>query len=140
MVFDCETVTPHVEVPVRGGMAQLIAMPRSGDRLLFGLFQAGQVGMLDITDRTQFSQVAVVNLGVDSGPHNLYLTDDDKRLVVVDYFLNEDSFGKIHFEGDHKIHVIRVGHDTMALDTRFDLDFDTLFPSGPARPHGVASK
>ena len=140
MVFDCETVTPHFEVPVRGGMAQLIAMPRSGDRLLFGLFQAGQVGMLDITDRTQFTQVAVVSFGVDTGPHNLYLTDDDKRLVVVDYFLNEDSFGKIHFEGDHKIHVIRVGHDSLALDRRFDLDFNTLFPTGLARPHGVASK
>jgi selenium-binding protein 1 len=140
MVFDCETVTPHVEVPVRGGMAQLIAMPRSGDRLLFGLFQAGQVGMLDITDRSQFSQVAVVNLGVDAGPHNLYLTDDDRRLVVVDYFLNEDSFGKIHFEGDHKVHVMKVGRDTLTLDTRFDLDFDTAFSAGPARPHGVASK
>jgi hypothetical protein len=140
MVFDCETVTPHVEVPVRGGMAQLIAMPKSGDRLLFGLFQAGQVGMLDITDRTQFAQKAVVDLGVDSGPHNLYLTDDDKRLVVVDYFLNEDSFGKIHFEGDHKIHVIKVRRNSLNLDTRFNLDFDDAFATGPARPHGVAAK
>jgi selenium-binding protein 1 len=84
--------------------------------------------------------VAVVNLGVDAGPHNLYLTDDDRRLVVVDYFLNEDSFGKIHFEGDHKVHVMKVGRDTLTLDTRFDLDFDTAFSAGPARPHGVASK
>jgi uncharacterized membrane protein YeiH len=27
------------------------------------------------------------------------LTHDDRRLVVTDYFLNEDNFGKIHFEG-----------------------------------------
>ena len=35
------------------------------------------------------------------------LTDDDKRLVVSDYFLNEDDFGKVHFEGDHHVRVIR---------------------------------
>jgi hypothetical protein len=27
------------------------------------------------------------------------------RLVISDYFLNEDSFGKVHAEGDHEIHV-----------------------------------
>src|SRR5260370_8832406 len=26
-VFDCDTIVPHVEVPVRGGMTQLLAMP-----------------------------------------------------------------------------------------------------------------
>jgi hypothetical protein len=31
-------------------MTQLLAMPQSGDRLIFGSFQAGQVGMLDVTD------------------------------------------------------------------------------------------
>ena len=140
MVFDCETV-PRTSKS-RCAEAWLSSSPCRGAATAScsACSRPDRSGMLDITDRTQFSQVAVVNLGVDSGPHNLYLTDDDKRLVVVDYFLNEDSFGKIHFEGDHKIHVIRVGHDTMALDTRFDLDFDTLFPSGPARPHGVASK
>ena len=29
VVFDCETIVPHVDVPVRGGMTQLLAMPRS---------------------------------------------------------------------------------------------------------------
>ena len=38
-VFDCESIVPHIDVPVRGGMTQLMAMPRSGDRLIFGLFQ-----------------------------------------------------------------------------------------------------
>jgi hypothetical protein len=36
------------------------------------------------------------------------LTHDDKRLAVTDYFLNEDDFGKIHFEGDHHFHAIKV--------------------------------
>src|SRR5215510_5226867 len=90
-VFDCETIVPHIEVAVRGGMTQLLAMPRSGDRLIFGLFQAGQVGMLDISDPEHPVQASIINLGVDAGPHMVALTDDDKRLVVSDYFLNEDT-------------------------------------------------
>ena len=44
--FDYSTVTPHVDTPVTGGMGQILATPQSGDRLIFGLFMAGQVGML----------------------------------------------------------------------------------------------
>jgi selenium-binding protein 1 len=139
-VFDCEDIVPHVEVPVRGGMTQLLAMPRSGDRLLFASFQAGQVGMLNVSDPEAPFQNGIVNLGLDAGPHAIALTDDDKRLVVTDYFLNEDDFGKIHFEGDHKVRVIKVYRNHLELDTRFNLDFNTAFSTGPARPHGVAMK
>jgi selenium binding protein SBP56 len=139
-VFDCETIVPHVDVPVRGGMTQLMAMPRSGDRLIFGLFQAGQVGMLDVSDPEHPVQSSIVNLGADAGPHMVALTDDDKRLVVSDYFLNEDDFGKVHFEGDHHVRVINVSSHRLALDRRFDVDFNTAFATGPARPHGVAMK
>jgi selenium-binding protein 1 len=139
-VFDCENIVPHVEVPVRGGMTQLLAMPKSGDRLLFASFQAGQVGMLDVRNPQAPVQTGIVNLGLDAGPHAIALTDDDKRLVVTDYFLNEDNFGKIHFEGDHKVHVIKVYKDHLELDPRFNLDFNTAFPTGPARPHGIAMK
>ena len=85
-----------------------MAMPRSGDRLIFALFQAGQVGMLDVSDPEHPVQAGIVSLGMDAGPHMIALTDDDKRLVVSDYFLNEDDFGKIHFEGDHHVRVIKV--------------------------------
>jgi len=139
-VFDCESIVPHIDVPVRGGMTQLMAMPRSGDRLIFGLFQAGQVGMLDVSDPEHPVQSSIVNLGVDAGPHMVALTDDDKRLVVSDYFLNEDDFGKVHFEGDHHVRVINVSSHRLALDRRFDVDFNTAFATGPARPHGVAMK
>ncbi len=139
-VFDCEDIVPHVEVPVRGGMVQLLAMPQSGDRLLFASFQAGQIGMLDVSNPERPFQSGIVNLGMNAGPHFITLTDDDKRLVAVDYFLNEDNFGKIHFEGDHHVHVIKVFNDHLELDPRFDLDFNTAFPTGPARPHGVAMK
>jgi selenium-binding protein 1 len=137
--FDCEDIVPHVEVPVRGGMVQLLAMPRSGDRLIFASFEAGQVGLLDITDPNRFTQRAVVDVGVGAGPHMIALTDDDARLVVSDYFLEEDRFGKIHYEGDRKVHVIQVARDSLTLDPRFRLDFKTAFDF-PARPHGVAMK
>ncbi len=140
VVFDCETIVPHIEVPVRGGMTQLLAMPESGDRLIFGSFQAGQVGMLDVSDPNHPVQASIVNLGVGAGPHDIALTDDDKRLVVTDYFLNEDDFGKIHFEGDHRVHVIKVSKHHLELDRRFNLDFNTAFATGPARPHGIEMK
>jgi hypothetical protein len=52
----------------------------------------------------------------------------------------EDSFGKVHAEGDHKVHVAIVKDDGLELDPRFDLDFNTTFAAGPARPHGIAIK
>ena len=137
--FDCEDIVPHVEVPVPGGMVQLLAMPESGDRLIFASFQAGQVGLLDISDPSVFKQLSVVNLGLGAGPHDIDLTDDDARLVVTDYFLDEDDFGRIHFDGDRKVRVIKVTRDALTLDTRFDLDFNTAFEH-PARPHGIAMK
>jgi hypothetical protein len=41
------------------------------------------------------------------------------------------------------VHVIQVTHDTLTLDSRFNLDFNTAFkPEHPAgaRPHGIAMK
>jgi len=138
-VFDCETIVRTSRFRT-GGMTQILAMPQSGDRLIFASFQAGQVGMLDVSDPAHPVQTGIVNFGVDAGPHFIALTDDDKRLIVSDYFLNEDGFGKIHFEGDHKVHVVKVHKKKLELDERFQLDFNTAFLTGPARPHGMASK
>jgi 56kDa selenium binding protein (SBP56) len=138
--FDCDSIVPHRVVPVRGGMIQIIGLPKTGDRFIAGLLQAGLVAMLDATDRANLKQISVVDLGVGNGSHVIELTDDEKRLVATDYFLNEDGFGKIHFEGDHKVHVIKVSHNALTLDSRFNLDFNTAFRTGPARPHGIAMK
>jgi hypothetical protein len=141
VAFDLATITPHVKTDVGGGMGQILATPQSGDRLIVGMFQSGQISMLDTTDRTNLEQVAVVSVGpADSGPHNIVLSGDDSRLVVTDYFLNEDNGGNIHLEGDHKVHVVKVAHKKLTVDSRFDLDFNTAFPTGPARPHGIAMK
>ena len=138
--FDLSTVYPHVSTPVIGGMGQIMATPQCGDRLIIGTFMAGQVIMLDATDRAALKQLSVVSFGENAGPHNLVLSNDDNRLVVTDYFLNEDSAGIIHYEGDHKVHVLKVTHDTLTEDKRFNLDFNTAFKTGPARPHGIAMK
>ena len=134
-VFDAADVNP-------GGpfvSPQLIQMPASGDRLIFSLFQTGQIVMLDVSDRAHPKILSVVELGAEAGPHDIDLTEDGKRLVVTDYFLNEDDFGKVHLEGDHKVHVIKVGRNKLELDRRFNLDFNTAF-ARPARPHGIAIK
>jgi selenium-binding protein 1 len=101
---------------------------------------AGRVAMLDTSDPEHPRLLSTLNLGSGAGPHYLALTHDERRLVVSDYFLNEDDFGKVHQEGDHKIHVARVTRDHLVLDPRFDLDFNTAFSTGPARPHGLAFK
>jgi hypothetical protein len=111
-----------------------------GKRLFVSMNQAGKVVMFDTTDPEQPRVLKVVNLGANSGPHYIALTKDEKRLIISDYFLNEDDFGKVHAEGDHKIHVANVTPNDLVLDPRFQLDFNTAFASGPARPHGVASK
>ena len=115
-------------------------MTRDGRRLFITMNQAGKVVMFDTSKPTSPKVLTVLDLGPNSGPHYLRLTDDEKRLVISDYFLNEDSAGKVHAEGDHKIHVAKVTRDSLSLDRKFQLDFNTAFASGPARPHGLAFK
>ena len=139
--FDMEDVTPHVDTPVRGGMPGLLAVPQSGRRLITATFMAGQVVMLDITNPKKFKQLSVVSYGKDTGPHSVHLTHDDKRLVVTDYFLNQDDVGKVHLDGDHKVHVLDVGDRNLTVDPAFQvIDFNTAFATGPARPHGIGMK
>ena len=132
-VFDFSTIA-------KGGWPQLMRMTRDGTRLFVSMNVAGRVAMLDTSDPARPTLLATADLGVDSGPHYLTLTRDERRLVVSDYFLNEDDFGKVHQEGDHRVHVLSVGPETLTLDPAFFLDFDTAFPTGPARPHGLALK
>src|SRR5262249_7392909 len=101
---------------------------------------AGKVAMLDTSDPEHPSLLSVLELGDAAGPHYIALTGDEKRLVVTDYFLNEDDAGKVHAEGDHKVHVAIVSDRDLVLDPRFQLDFNSAAASGPARPHGVAFK
>jgi len=132
-VFDFRTIAA-------GGWPQLIRMTRDGRRLFITMNQAGKVVMFDTSRPAAPKVLDILDLGADAGPHYLRLTADERRLVISDYFLNEDSFGKVHAEGDHKIHVAKVTRDGLKLDSRFQLDFNTAFATGPARPHGLAFK
>src|SRR6185295_13986680 len=123
-----------------GGWPQLMRMTEDGDRLFITLNTAGKVVMLDTSDPEAPKLLKVVDLGPASGPHYLALTADERRLVVSDYFLNEDEAGKVHAEGDHKVHVLKVSEGDLVVDERFQLDFNTAFAAGPARPHGLAFK
>ena len=139
--FDMNDVTPHVDTPVRGGMPGLLAVPRSGRRLITATLMAGQVVMLDISNPKQFKQVSVVNFGANSGPHSVHLTHDDKRLVVTNYFLDQDGIGKVHLDGNRKVHVLDVREQSLTVDPAFQVvDFNTAFSTGPARPHGIGMK
>jgi 56kDa selenium binding protein (SBP56) len=130
-VFDFTTIA-------RGGWPQLIRMTRGGHRLFISMNQAGKVAMFDTTNPDSPKLLKVLDLGAGSGPHYIALTNDERRLVITDYFLNEDGAGKVHAEGDHKVHVARVLENDLVLDERFQLDMNTAVPTGPARPHGVA--
>lgn len=132
-VFDFGTIA-------KGGWPQLMRTTRDGRRLFVSMNVAGKIAMLDTSDPEKPTLLKVLDLGEGSGPHYIALTRDEKRLVITDYFLNEDEAGKVHAEGDHKVHVARVTERGLVLDHRFKLDFDTAFPTGPARPHGVAFK
>jgi len=132
-VFDFSTISP-------GGWPQLIRMTADGTRMFVTMNVAGKVAMFDTSSPEHPVLLSTLDLGANAGPHYLALTRDERRLVVSDYFLNEDDFGKVHQEGDHKVHVANVSKRGLSLDRRFSLDFDTAFPTGPARPHGLAMK
>jgi hypothetical protein len=124
----------------KGGWPQLMRITSDARRLFISMNQAAKVVMLDISDPDAPRVLKVLDLGPGSGPHYIALTPDEKRLVISDYFLNEDNFGKVHAEGDHKIHVARISENDLVLDPRFHLEFNTAFATGPARPHGIAVK
>jgi hypothetical protein len=132
-VFDFATIA-------KDGWPQLMRLTTDGKRLFVSMNMAGKVAMFDTSDPEAPKLLKVLDVGPSSGPHYLSLTKDERRLVITDYFLNEDEAGKVHAEGDHKVHVAKVTANDLVLDPRFRLDFNNAFTTGPARPHGVAFK
>ena len=132
-VFDFGTIA-------QGGWPQLMRMTRDGKRLFISMNMAGKVVMFDTSNPRRPKVLKVLDLGGGSGPHYIALTEDEKRLVISDYFLNEDDAGKVHAEGDHRVHVAKITERDLKLDSRFQLNFNTAFATGPARPHGLAIK
>src|SRR5438094_885371 len=132
-VFDFSTIA-------KGGWPQLMRMTKDGKRLFISMNMAGKIVMFDTSNPEKPRVLDVLDLGANSGPHYIALTSDESRLVISDYFLNEDDAGKVHAEGDHIVHVAKVTNKDLVLDRRFQLNFNTAFATGPARPHGLAFK
>jgi hypothetical protein len=96
--------------------------------------QAGKIAMFDVSDPNQSKLLKALDLGQGSGPHSIALAEDEKRLVINDYFLNEDNFGKVHGEGDHKIHVARVMKDDLVLRSQILSRLQHRFPNRTSPP------
>ena len=119
---------------------QFIQITSDGTRLILPLGGPGLIVMFDISNPNYPTPLSVVDLGANSGPHMMHLTHDDQRLVVTNYFLNQDNFGKVKLDGDRKVYVLNLWRFGMWRDFRFNLDFNYGFSTGRARPHGVAMK
>lgn len=135
-VFD----TRWVSLSRTARQPQILALSEDGTRMILPLGGAGLVVMLNIERPETPYPVSVVDLGPNAGPHMAHLTHDNKRLVVSNYFLDQDNFGKVHFDGDRHVRVLKVSRKGMWLDRRFDVDMNKVSPNGPARPHGIAAK
>jgi hypothetical protein len=61
-------------------------------------------------------------------------------VVATDYFLEEGNVGKVHLDGADKVRVLKLESNTLTLETRFALNFSTVFVGIHARPHGIAVK
>src|SRR5438132_4782655 len=113
-VFDFSTIA-------KGGWPQLMRTTKDGKRLFISMNMAGKIVMFDTSNPEKPRVLDVLDLGADSGPHYIALTNDESRLVISDYFLNEDDAGKVHAEGDHIVHVARVTNRNLVLGRRFEL-------------------
>ena len=159
-VFDFNTA-PGFQVP-KGTppWPHLIRVNKKGTQLFLTLNYQGQYGkvvLFDIQQPEHPKLLSVADLGEGSGPHFLELTKDEKRLVVTDYFLDENygndpstgaqaPNGIVTIEGDHKIHVINIKGNKLERDLKFNVDFTkdiSNIPGYPGhypvdgRPHGI---
>jgi len=89
----------------------------------------------NITDPHNPVLEQIIQLGY--GLH--YLQLQYNRLVISNHFLELDSAGLFHIDGDHRIHAFDIDSTTLKLkeDTKFSLDFNNIPGRFPARPHAV---
>jgi hypothetical protein len=129
-VFNLDTIDA-------GAAPQVMVVSPDGRRLFIPMDsrRGSEIVMLDITRPAEPRLLDALELGA-AHPHDSLLTRDH-RLVLTDYFLNEDGFGKVHVDGDHRVLVFLVGSDSLRLDPRFNLDFNDVLPGLHLRPHGT---
>lgn len=135
-VFDFNSIAP-------GASPQVMAASSDGKHLYVPIDDqnGGKIVDLNISDPAHPHVVDAIELGPGSGPHMAMVMGmgEEQQLVVSDYFLNEDSFGKVYADGDHKIHVFDMTATGLKLDPRFEVDFNIAIPGVQLRPHGIVS-
>jgi len=145
-LFNSRTGTAHgvfdLGTLAKGALAQVMTISPDGTRLfvpyISGSGPAGGIAMFDVSVPGRPRLLDNFRLGPGSGPRMAMLADHGTRLVVTDYFLNEDGFGKVHLDGDHYVRLLDVGRDHLTEDPRFQIDMNTLVPGVRLRPHGFA--
>jgi 56kDa selenium binding protein (SBP56) len=132
-VLDFNTLLP-------GAAPHLMDLSADGSRLFVPIqgSKGDAIAMFDIRDREHPHLLSMLQLPAHTGPHMAMLSDGGMRLIVDDYFLNEDGFGKVHADGDHRVFALRVTPNSLTLDQRFSVDFNTVIPGLQLRPHGLA--
>jgi selenium-binding protein 1 len=130
-VYDLNSIAP-------GAAPQVMVLSTDGKRLFVPMEskKGGEVAMFDVSQPDRPRLLASVELGAGSGPHDSMLTMDG-RLVISDYFLDEDGFGKVHEDGDRRVRVYDVAGTGLRADARFNLDFHHAIPGLDLRPHGM---
>jgi len=132
-VFNFNTLTQEA-------LTQVMTISPDGTRLFVPYISAsGQdsgIAMFDVTNPRHPRLLDNFKLGPGSGPHMAMLANHNTQLIVTDYFLNEDNFGKVHLDGDRYVRVLDVSGHRLTEDRRFQIDFNTLIPGVQLRPHG----
>jgi len=96
------------------------------------------VAVFDITNPVSPRLVQDFKLPAYSAPHMSMLMGN--QYLVTDYFVEQDSIGKLHGDGDHFVRSMNVDKDgKLSYDTRFQVDFNKLIPGLQLRPHGAVS-
>jgi len=151
VVYDFNTADGFQVPKATPPWPHLIRINKEGTRLFVTLNYQGQYGkvaLFDIHQPKHPKLLSIADLGEGSGPHFLELTKDEKRLVVTDYFLDENyghdsatdsptQNGIVAIEGDHKIHVLNVEDDKLVADSKFNLDFSKDINNIPGFPASI---
>ena len=125
----------------KGALTQVMTISSDGKRLFVpyasATGQAGGIAMFDVSEPDHPRLLDDFKLDPGSGPHMAMLAGHDTELIVSDYFLNKDNFGKVHLDGDHYVRVLDIKGNRLTKDPRFQVDMNTVIPGVELRPHGI---
>eukprot|EP01099_Mayorella_cantabrigiensis_P006788 TRINITY_DN578_c0_g1_i3.p1 TRINITY_DN578_c0_g1~~TRINITY_DN578_c0_g1_i3.p1 ORF type:complete len:341 (+),score=78.47 TRINITY_DN578_c0_g1_i3:372-1394(+) len=123
-VYNCSQRDHMLHQPVAGTTKYLVTNSYSGLIIMF-----------DTSDPLNLVLLDAVVYGVQSGIHSIEISDDNRYAMVSGYFLDEDSMGLLHEDGDRSIHISEITSIGL-IKTDFLVNMNTIVPY-PMRPHMV---